>query len=610
MCGISGWVSFRQDLTRQQDIIERMTATMSRRGPDAKGTWVREHVALGHHRLAVIDLLGGTQPMTADTPGGDVAISYSGEVYNFADLRGELRRRGHAFKTESDTEVVLRGYLEWGDAVVDRINGMYALALWDARAERLLLIRDRMGIKPLYYYPTEDGVLFGSEPKAILANPLAEAAVDAEGLRELFGGFIKTPGHAIWAGMHEVRPGHLIILDRDGLRDRTYWQLEARPHDDDLTTTIETVRDLLQDSVARQLVADVPRCVLLSGGLDSSTVTGLASRHLASEGGELRTFAVDFIGQEENFKPDLAHPTTDAPFVRAVAEHVGCQHEDIVLDHTEVSDPEIRQACVAARDLPLGFGDREQSAYLLFRAIRERSTVALSGESGDEIFGGYPSFHIPTAVNSGTFPWLALAPIKPTTLLDAAFLADIDHAGFLKSRYADAVTETPVLEGEEVEERRMRIICYLHLTRLLPVMLDRKDRLSMAVGLEARVPVCDYRLVEYVYNVPWAMKSFDGHEKSLLRAAAADVLPRSVFERRKSGYPATHDPRYMIDIQRQAADLLASGHAALDFYDRRQVTEAVHAEPASLDPGTRSGLERLLDLSLWMDTYRPTLATR
>lgn len=609
MCGISGWVSYQQDLLAQERVLTAMAQTMACRGPDDFGTWLGPHAALGHRRLAVIDIDGGVQPMNERTPDGEVVLTYSGEVYNYVELRAELRRRGHVFRTVSDTEVLLRGYLEWGQAVAERINGMYAFAVWDGRTEELTLVRDRMGIKPLYYQSTEDGVAFGSEPKAILAHPQVQPRVDTDGLREVFSGFLKTPGHAIWAGMREVEPGHIVTVGRDGLRDRVYWQLEARPHTDDLDTTIATVRGLLEDSVVRQLVADVPRCVLLSGGLDSSAVTGLAARHLARQGERLRTFSVDFVDQESHFRPDLAHPSTDGPYIRAVAEKVNSDHHNIVLDHTAVSDPAIRAACVAARDLPLGLGDRDHSLYLLFRAIRERSTVALSGESGDEVFAGYPSFHLPRAVQADTFPWLELVPVRPTTFLDEGFLAGIDHEQYLKDRYADALAEVPVLEGEAAGERRMRAICYLHLTRMLPVMLDRKDRISMAVGLEARVPLCDYRLVQYLFNVPWPMKSFDHREKSLLRAAVADVLPGSVVQRPKSGYPATHDPRYISALQQQAADVLAADHSALQFYNRRQLAEAVRAEPASLGFSERSGLERLLDLSLWLDTRRPALQT-
>jgi asparagine synthase (glutamine-hydrolysing) len=202
MCGIAGWVDFQRDLTAERATVDAITGTMECRGPDDVGVWLSRHAALGHRRLAVIDVEGGRQPMTAD----DLAVvTYSGEIYNFLELRAELEAKGHRFRTKSDTEVLVRGYLEWGADVVDRLNGMYAFALWDVRREELLLVRDRMGIKPLYYYPIPDGVLFGSEPRAILASPLAEPVIDADGLREVLT-LVKTPERAVFKGMYELRP--------------------------------------------------------------------------------------------------------------------------------------------------------------------------------------------------------------------------------------------------------------------------------------------------------------------------------------------------------------------------------------------------------------------
>jgi asparagine synthase (glutamine-hydrolysing) len=611
MCGITGWVSYRRDLTRERATLDAMVATMECRGPDASGAWTDVHAALGHRRLAVIDLPGGAQPMRAETPDGEVVLTYSGEVYDFHELRDELRRRGHAFRTESDTEVVLRGYLEWGEAIAERLNGMYAFAIWDSRTETLVMVRDRMGIKPFYYYPTDDGVLFGSEPKAVLANPLAEPVVDLDGLRELFT-FVKTPGVAIWQGMREVEPGTVVTVDRGGLRVRRYWELTAREHTDDLTTTVTTVRWLLDDIVRRQLVADVPRCVLLSGGLDSSALTALAGQQLGAHGETVRSFAVDFTGQTENFVPDDLRATPDAPYVHDVADHVGTAHRDIVLDPAMLADPEVRRRTVAARDLPLGLGDMDNSLYLLFQAIRGHSTVALSGESADEVFGGYKWFHDPATVEAPTFPWLAARPGAlqhgPGIFTDELAHA-LDEPTFLADSYAAALAAVPRLDGETGTERRMREICHLHLTRFVRALLDRKDRMSMAVGLEVRVPFCDHRLVEYVYNTPWAMKTFDGREKSLLRAAVADVLPRSVVERVKSPYPSTQDPRYVAALQDQVRALLGTGHGVFDLVDHGRAAATTRLGADRVSPAERAGLERTLDLATWLDERHPVVKT-
>jgi asparagine synthase (glutamine-hydrolysing) len=610
MCGITGWVSFDRDLASERETLDAMTDTMACRGPDAAGTWYGRHAALGHRRLAVIDIAGGAQPMVVSTPAGDVALVYSGEAYNFVELRDELRRCGERFETSSDTEVVLRGYLRWGDALADRLVGMYAFAIWDGRVGKLVLIRDRLGIKPLYLYRTPDGVLFGSEPKAILANPLASRVVDADGLRELFA-FARSPRRAIWSGIHEVEPGTIVTVDARGLRERTYWRLETRPHADDRDATVARVRELLDEIVRDQLVADVPRCVLLSGGLDSSTITAMAAAQLAEQGEQVRSFAVDFVGQTEHFAPDALRSTPDTPYVHDVARHVGSDHTDIVLDHRALADPEVRRAALAARDVPMGLGDMDTSLYLLCKAIRERSTVALSGESADEIFGGYRQFHDPRAQRAHAFPWLAIdmQPIGAADgMLNADVRATLDMPGYRAEAYESAIAEIRHLETESDLEHRMRISSYLHLTRFLPLLLDRKDRMSMAVGLEVRVPFCDHRLIEYVYNAPWSLKTYDGREKSLLRGAARDLLPDSVVQRVKSPYPSTQDPSYVGAIQQQARALLADrGHAVFSLVDAGLLAQAAGQDPAVIGGAARRGLEQALDLAVWLDTYRPQI---
>ncbi|MER5542139.1 asparagine synthase (glutamine-hydrolyzing) [Streptomyces sp. NPDC002589] len=608
MCGITGWISFDRDLTTEATTLHAMTETMACRGPDDRGTWVQGPAALGHRRLAIIDLPGGRQPMSFETAEGTVAMVYSGEAYNFTELRRELEGRGHRFTTDSDTEVVLHGYLEWGDAVAERLNGMYAFAVWDGRSDKLVMIRDRMGIKPFYFYPTADGVLFGSEPKAILANPLARRRVTLDGLRELLV-MIKTPGHGIWDGMREVEPGTVVTVDRSGLSTRVYWRLQTRAHTDDRDTTITTVRSLLDDIVRRQLVADVPRCTLLSGGLDSSAMTAIAARQLAAQGERVRSFAVDFVGQTENFIADELRGTPDTPFVHDVAKLADTEHQDIVLDPQSLADPAVREQVIRARDLPAGFGDMDASLLLLFRAIREKSTVALSGESADEVFGGYLQFFDEEARRADTFPWLVRFGRDfgdDSRVLRSDVTKSLDLEGYIADGYRTAVAGVDRLDGESDFEYRMRQISHLHLTRFVRILLDRKDRMSMAVGLEVRVPFCDHRLVEYVYNAPWALKSFDGREKSLLREAAADVLPRSVYDRVKSPYPSTQDPLYARALQEQVKDLLARpSHRVFDLVDRDRLRTAAESEAPISSQAGRRGLERTLDLAQWIDAYSP-----
>jgi asparagine synthase (glutamine-hydrolysing) len=617
MCGITGWVAYEQDPAERRSAVEAMTATMACRGPDAGDVFYGRHVALGHRRLAVIDPAGGAQPMAAEEDGQVTAVlSYSGEVYDFTALRERLRAAGHRFTTRSDTEVVLRAYLEWGVDCVHRLSGMFAFALWDVRRQELLLVRDRLGIKPLYYYPTADGVLFGSEPKAILAHPQARARLGADGLRELMT-WVNTPGHAIFDGMFQVRPGHVVRVARGGLTETPYWSLRARPHEDGLDTTVARVRELLGGAVAAQTVADVPLCSLLSGGLDSSSVAAFAARALRARGeGPLHCYSVAFSGPGR--APEAAGggtaPGDDAGHAAHLAGHVGAVHEPIVLDAKLLSDPAARAAVLRARDLPQGLADMDTSLYLLFKAIRQRSTVALSGEGADELFGGYPWFHDEDATRAPTFPWMHLggagAPRGPS-FIDPALPERLKFEEYRADRYAEALAAVPVLPGEGEDDRRMRTVGHLFLTRFLPMLLERKDRMSMAVGLEVRVPFLDHALVEYVFNVPWAMKSFDGREKSLLRAAVAADLPQSVLTRRKEPYPTIADPEYDRMLKGRLDELMADTSAPVRaLMDERSAAEA-HAAVRRAAPEElrflRVGFESLIKIDDWMRDYRVEL---
>ena len=593
MCGIAGWADLTRPLPDGGRVVRAMTDTLAPRGPDGEGLWAGPHAVLGHRRLAVMDPAHGHQPMVIsdDQDRALVALAYTGEVFNHAELRAELELLGHKFRTGTDTEVVLHACQEWGTAAAERLNGMYAFAVWDATRHQLLLVRDRLGVKPLFYARHGQGLVFASEPKALFAGPVTPA-VDENGLRDFFAS-VRTPGGSLFRGVSEVRPGTMVVLDVRGIRERRYWALQALPHNDDLPATIGHVRDLLGDIADRHVRADVPLGALLSGGLDSSVLAALGRQ----AAGGLRTFSVDFAGK---FVPDALRATPDAPYVRDMVAHCGLQHRDIVLDSAALTDPAVRQAVVAARDAP-ATGDMDTSLYLLFRAVREHATVAISGESADEVFGGYPWFHHPDTLTADGYPWRYLTGRSGTyqALLRADVAAGLGLAAHREVHYRQALAEVPVLPGEIGTQRRMREVFHLHLTRWLPDLLDRKDRLSMAVGLEVRVPFCDHRLVEYAFNTPWSQHTFDGQEKSLLRAAAADVLPASVVTRTKAPYPVTQDPAYDRAIRDQAADLVATPTSpAWTFLDPQRLRDRL-ARPVT-DRATRAGIDFALNLDLWL----------
>ncbi|MQY11610.1 Asparagine synthetase [glutamine-hydrolyzing] 3 [Streptomyces sp. RB5] len=617
MCGIAGWVDFRSDLSGEERTMRTMTAALAPRGVDDQGLWLSPHAALGHTRTAIIDVVDGVQPFVAEEDGRAVAvIVYNGEVYNFKQLRTELTGRGHRFRTRSDTEVVLHAYLEWGADCAERLEGIFAFGVWDLRRRELVLVRDRLGVKPLFYHRTPHGVVFASEPKALLAGGLVRPVVDTDGLREMFA-VAKKPGQAVFRDMRELLPGHTLTIGDSGAADRTYWRLEARPHEDDLPQTIRHTRGLLEDIVLRELEADVPLCTALSGGVDSSSVTAIAAMWRWKLAGErVRTFVTTFDEYAENFRPDDVRFSPDEPYAVEVAEHLRSDHVNIRLSPQDLMDPVTRRAVLAAQDAPTTLGDMDTSNYLTAREIKTHSTVALVGEVADEIFGGYNWMFNPDTVRAEAFPWVAHEALQPSSLrgqgrglFDQGLLDKIDMHGYYHDAYHEAAALAPHQEGEDDTERRMRTIGYLTLTHWLPMLLDRGDRLSMAHGLELRVPYSDHRLVEYLYNTPWSFKTFDGREKAVLRHAVDDLVPRSVLERKKSPWPVTQDPAYLRMLHRELAALAADPQAPIRPYLDPKACEEMLADPgAANDWPRRMHIETALQFNSWLSLYGIELA--
>jgi asparagine synthase (glutamine-hydrolysing) len=561
MCGITGWIDWRKDLTQHSSVLVNMTETLVARGPDASGTWISQHCALGHRRLSVMDPENGAQPMIRKAGEATFTIVYNGELYNAPELKLELEERGHRFKTACDTEVLLAAYIEWGRACVDRLNGIFAFAAWNDQEQELFLARDRLGVKPLFY-ALQDGVfLFGSEPKAILAHPDMKAEIGAEGLAEIFAvGPARTPGHGIYRNMAELKPGCCMTVNRSGTSIRTYWKLESKPHADDVDATAQTIRELLQDTVIRQLASDVPVCTLLSGGLDSSALTALAANYYKETGqGVLRTYSVDYKDNDKHFRANAFQPNADAPWIQRMSGFLGTDHTRVEFDTPELVES-LKEA-VYARDMP-GMADVDGSLYLFCKEIKKGATVAISGEAADEVFGGYPWFHREDALNAATFPW-SLALKNRVALLNPEFAEWIQPAAYVDRRYREALDEVPRLAGETGQQNRMREMSYLNITRFMPTLLDRKDRMSMAVGLEVRVPFCDHRLVEYVWNVPWELKTAGDREKGILRRALRGILPQDVLTRKKSPYPKTHNPAYSAAVRAWVLDILDDASSPL-----------------------------------------------
>jgi asparagine synthase (glutamine-hydrolysing) len=568
MCGITGWIAWQDEVTQQADVLERMTNTLILRGPDAGGTWLSGHCALGHRRLAVMDPEGGAQPMVRTRSGNKddddkYVIVYNGELYNAPELRRELLARGYRFTTTCDTEVLLVAYIEWGAAAVEKFNGIFAFAIWHTVSETLFLARDRVGVKPLFISAQADTFIFGSEPKALLEHPAVSSDVDATGLAEVFAnGPARTPGQGIFRDISELLPGQYALVNRQGgVQKHYYWQLTSHEHTDDLDTTAARIGELLHDTLERQLASDVPLGTLLSGGLDSSALTALAVKYYGVMGhsGQVPTFSVDYVDNDKNFQAHAFQPNSDAPWIERMVQELHTNHRDIQFDTPDIVSA-LADALIA-RDYP-GMADVDSSLLLFCREIKKHATVAISGEAADEVFGGYPWFHREEALTAHTFPWALAGDLRASLLADD--VRDwLQPQAYLAARYEDAVAEVPLLPGESEEGARMRRMSYLNITRFMPTLLDRKDRMSMGAGLEVRVPYCDHRLIEYVFNVPWQLKTAGMREKGILRRSLEGVLPHDVLYRKKSPYPKTHNPNYLTAVRDAFMQIVDEGTSPL-----------------------------------------------
>lgn len=562
MCGIAGFCDFSRENRGEEwgQVGRRMGRVLRRRGPDDEGLWQTDHCVLAHRRLTVIDPEGGKQPMTCPCPEGTAALCYNGELYNTAPLRRRLEALGHRFQTHSDTEVLLHACLEFGQQVGEQLEGIFAFAFW--RPGQLLLCRDRAGVKPLFYALRGDTLVFGSTPKALFRYPGLTPKADLETWQEVLGiGPARTPGHGVFAGLHELKPGCCLTFTQEGgIQQQRWWQLTSRPHQEDYQDTVDHLAQLLTGAIRRQLVSDVPLCTLLSGGLDSSLITAVAAREYEDRGlPPLETYSFDYVDNDRYFTPSSFQPDADGPWVRRMVESFGTRHH--VLTCPMVQLVEGLPQAVDAKDWP-GMGDVDASLLWYCAQIRKNHVVALSGECSDEIFGGYPWFHRPDMLSADTFPW-SMDMEARTQVLRPQVCRRLELEAYAKARYRQSVAETPRLEGEDPQEARRREIAWLNLNWFMTNLLDRKDRMSMYAGLEVRVPFCDHQVLEYVWNIPWEMKSRNGVRKQLLRDAAAGILPEDVRNRPKSPFPKTHNPAYERQVRETLLAILDDGQAPI-----------------------------------------------
>ncbi|PRR85337.1 asparagine synthase (glutamine-hydrolyzing) [Clostridium luticellarii] len=607
MCGIAGWVNLKEDISKNRDVILNMTNTLKDRGPDNEGYYYSSNVLLGHRRLIVVDPSGGAQPMFKKVNDKKYIIVYNGELYNTEDLRKLLLKEGYSFDSYSDTEVLITSYIHWGIDCLKYINGIYAFAIWDESEKELFMARDPLGVKPLFYSVKNNSLIFGSEIKTILAHPFIEPIVDREGLTEVFAlGPARSLGGGIFKDIHEIPPANYIIYNRDGLRLKEYWKPHCKVHTEGVEDTAEHVKTLLVDAIKRQLVADVPVCTLLSGGLDSSAISAVAASEFKKHGKVLNTYSIDYEDNDKYFKANAFEPTSDKVWALKMSKYIGSHHHGVINTSKDLADA-LRNS-VKASDLP-GMADIDSSLYLFCRKIRENNTVALSGECADEIFGGYPWYRRPEDINAHTFPWSKSVNSRKEILSDELKSLKLDE--YLDEQYKSTIRQVPHLDGESKIEYRMRELFYLNIKWFMITLLNRKDRMSMSNSLEVRVPFADYRLVEYAFNIPPDIKFYKGREKGLLREALRGILPEDIITRKKSPYPKTHNPEYTRIVQKWMKDIMEDKTSPiLPLIDKKAVMTLIETGGSSFKAPWFGQLMRgpqllayLIQVNVWLKYY-------
>ena len=612
MCGFVGFANLKENISSKTNIYN-MNESISKRGPDEDGYYYEEHICLGHKRLIVVDPDGGKQPMSAMKDGNLYTIVYNGQLYNTKDLRSELEENGFTFDSYSDTEVLLKSFIFWKYDVVKKLNGIFSFAIWNSKKNELFLARDHFGVKPLFYTIYNNTLVFASEIKALFKYPGIEAKLDEQSIAELFGiGPARTAGLGIFKNIYEIKPAHFGIFNENGLHIERYWKLESKVHTDNLGKTCDNVRFLLEDSISRQLVSDVPLCTFLSGGLDSSIITLYASKYCKKHNlPPLNTYSVDYVDNDKNFVKTDFQPNSDNYYINLMTERLNTNHHTVVLDTPELASA--LEDAMIARDFP-GMADVDSSLLLFCKNVKQEATVSLTGECADEIFGGYPWFFRADALNSNTFPW-SIAITERQNLLNPQIASKVNLKNYIDYRYQESLNEVDILDEDSMETAEKRRISHLTLNWFMQTLLDRSDRMAMYNGFELRVPFCDYRLAEYVWNIPWEMKALHGREKGLLRYIMKDLLPEEIVDRKKSPYPKTWNPTYLATVKDMLTKIMNDSNAPINnLLNRNYILEILETDGKAF---TRPWFGQLMtgpqlmaylcQVNMWLERYNPSI---
>lgn len=615
MCGIVGFTNYDGNMRNEEAgrVLSNMNNTLSKRGPDENGIYIKEDICIAHRRLIVIDPEGGKQPMICKYLGNTYVITYNGQIYNTKELRKTLEDSGFTFEGHCDTEVLLKAFIYYGYNVVNHLNGIFAFAIWNEGKKELFLARDHFGVKPLFYSIKDNQLIFASEIKALFEYPSIYPKIDEQGIAELFGiGPAHTPGVGVFKGIEELKPANYLVFNRSGMRIKEYWKLKSRMHTDDFATTCSTVKELLTDAIERQLVSDVPLCTFLSGGLDSSIITLYSANYCRKHDlPMINTYSVDYVDNDKNFQKTDFQPNSDSDYINLITNKLGTKHHTIYLDTPELADS-LKEAMIA-RDLP-GMADVDSSLLLFCKAVKKEATVSIMGECADEIFGGYPWFFREDALSSGTFPW-SINISGRQHLLNPELQEKIDLKEYIDYRYNESLNEVELLNVDSKETKEKRKITYLTMNWFMQTLLSRTDRMGMYNGFEIRVPFCDYRLAEYVWNIPWEIKALHGREKGLLRYIMKDELPKEIVDRKKSPYPKTWNPTYLKKVKGMLTEIMQNPESPItSLLNKDDILEILNTDGKSFSRPWFGQLMTgpqlmayLCQVNMWLETYKPEI---
>lgn len=531
---------------------EEMLGTMIRRCPEG----VQSRKISAGMLFEGKDRGGGT---TLCAQGETARIVFSGRLNRTASLLEELRKLGHPLENPSSAQLALCAYEHWGRNCLSMLSGPFAFAVWESRRKRLFFARDQMGMEPLFYRIHGGTFLFASEMKTILAAPGVRAELDENGAAELIlFGPGRIPGSGIFRDIRQLEPGCCGTYEDGKLTVSRYWKLKDREHRETVEETAEVVGAMVRDAIGA--CSEGCEAAMLSGGLDSSLISAVCAGSLQKTGTPLHTFSVDYLNNASYFQPGKFQPESDEDYIREMVEFLNSTHHTVTLQPEDLVK-EMEDA-TRARDLP-GMGDVDFSLMAFCRKISATTPVVLSGECADELFGGYPWYRDPEIRETSGFPW------AQNTWRRSSLLAH--NPGDCEDRILEACRKTcreaDILPGTEPEERRIKEMMNLNLHWFMQTLLERNDR--MRGSLEIRVPFCDYRLAEYLYGIPWAMKDYGGREKGLLRHGVKGLLPERVRLRRKSPYPKTLDPQYEALVSARLRRLLTEESPLWYLIDRK-----------------------------------------